>query len=49
MKTTIKQVIGYIILLVIVASVIWFMMYKLNEKIKIEQGNISTAEKMLLT
>lgn len=37
MKTAIKQILGYVILLLIIASVIWYMMYKYNEKIKTEQ------------
>lgn len=48
MKTTIKQILGYIIILTIIASIIWFMMYKLNEKLKLEQGNKSAVEKVLL-
>lgn len=48
MKTTIKQILGYIIILTIITSIIWFMMYKLNEKLKLEQGNKSAVEKVLL-
>lgn len=48
MKTIIKQVLGYIIILTIVASIIWYMMYRLNEKIQIEKGNTSVVEKVLL-
>ncbi len=35
-------------MLLIVASVIWTMMYKLNETIEQEQGSISVTEKFLL-
>lgn len=38
MKTLIRQIIGYVILLLIVASIIWYMMYKGNEQIQKEQS-----------
>lgn len=48
MKNIIRQVIGYIILLLIIASVIWFMMYKCNEKVKAEQAYNYSINNMLV-
>lgn len=46
MKKIVIQVVGYIVILVIITSIIWGMMYKYNEKLKLEQGGHALLNNM---
>lgn len=37
MKNIVGQVIGYIVTTLVMASLVWFMMYQYNEKIEMQQ------------
>lgn len=37
MKKIIGQIIGYIVIVLIMACIVWFMMYKYNEKLELKQ------------